>query len=313
VVALLLARLLLTAEEALQHVCELGQSVFLDIGEPPDGTQFNVTLLANSVKKILTLCGLNEDARMIADIAASGETYACVPHDYHSRDALPSDAYTFNSAVTTVLASDLSTCQLLRTYRTPSPDYNCTIVEAILASVALPEWFPAARVGPAHYKETLVSGSIGYNNPTKKMLSEAGRIFGPDRPVSIILSFGAGQALLTSLNDNTLDAVQKTHVVMALEGANIADDLEERFTNYPAYNRFSVDAGAEMVSIAGWNQEQLGLIITHTKRYIKTMSSAVESVVGLLLENDGSQTISQLCEWNLSPRNLFSPHYSLYK
>jgi hypothetical protein len=167
-------------------------------------------------------------------------------------------------------------------------------VEAIQAATAVPGWFPPAKVGPTFCKESLAGGAIGYNNPTKKALEEAKRIFGPEHKASIILSLGSGRKHPQCLQSGVKDEFQQVLVDMVQSGEETARELSQRFGNSNFYHRFSVDSGLETLSITGWAEDDLGSITTHTKVYIESVWSSLSAVSDLLVKNEGCITLGQL-------------------
>jgi hypothetical protein len=160
--------------------------------------------------------------------------------------------------------------------------------------MAVPDWFPPVEVGPTHLKESLAGGSIGFNNPTKKALDEATRVFGTERQTSIILSFGSGRRHIRSLENITTDRLKQALDDMAQNGEEVAEELWQRFGNSNIYHRLSVDAGLENLSMTGWTDKELGAITTHTKVYIERISSSLSAVAELMVRNKGSVTLGQL-------------------
>jgi hypothetical protein len=76
VAVVLLARLRLTAEQALIHITELGQSVFLEPNESEVDPRFKQEALQRAIEDILQQYGLADTTKMIEDAVTSGETYA---------------------------------------------------------------------------------------------------------------------------------------------------------------------------------------------------------------------------------------------
>jgi hypothetical protein len=70
-----LARLRLTAEQALIHIAQLGQQVFLEPNESKDGPRFSQEALRMATKNILQQYGMTESTKMIEGVT-SGQTYA---------------------------------------------------------------------------------------------------------------------------------------------------------------------------------------------------------------------------------------------
>jgi hypothetical protein len=110
-------------------------------------------------------------------------------------------------------------------------------------ATALPGWFPPVEVGPGHSKESLAGGAIGHNNPTKKALDEAKRLFGSEHKLSIVLSLGSGRRLSRNLQDDTKDGLRQVLNDLAQSGEETAEELSKRFDNSTFYHRYSVDSG----------------------------------------------------------------------
>lgn len=135
------------------------------------------------------------------------------------------------SDVTSIPTSNLAYCRIIRTYRTPSVEYNCTIMEAALATMALPSWFPRVKSGSVYSPESPMSGSIGSSNLTKKALVEANRIFGSESRFSVIISLGP-ERRSQNINGATTETLRKALDEMAHSGDLVTilggqDQLEE--------------------------------------------------------------------------------------
>jgi flagellar biosynthesis GTPase FlhF len=178
----------------------------------------------------------------------------------------------------------------------PGANSDCTIVNAVLATTALPDWFPAVTIGSIYSKEQLIGGSIGFNNPTKKALEEAARLFGSEHQVSIIISFGTGQQQTRSLTKSNTEGLQEVLSAMVQEGDSVTDDLAQRFNGSSFYHRFSVESGIGAVTITEWSESELRSITSRTKSYMERNSSSLDAVVKKLVENKGSHTLGQISE-----------------
>jgi hypothetical protein len=152
------------------------------------------------------------------------------------------------------------------------------------------------NVGPTRAKELLAGGTIGHNNPTKKALEEAKRLFGSDHKASLVLSLGSGRRHPKSLHNGMKDGVQRSLDDMAQSGKETAEELSKRFEKSTFYHRFSVDSGLENLSITGWAKGDIGTITTHTKVYIEKVSSSLSAVADLLVKNEGCVTLGQISE-----------------
>lgn len=200
----------------------------------------------------------------------------------------------YDSAVTTVPTSNLSTCRLLRTYRAPGLQNDCSIIDAVAATLADPECLPPISIESDYFKEELIGGSLSFNNPTKKAIEEAENIFGPEQSVSVVLSFGSGEQRAHGLAEPDAEGIKGILGVMVREG--VADDLARRFRDLPFYYRFSVDASADLHGIIGWSERELGMIHSHTRTFMERVSSRLGTVADMLVKNTGSHTIGQLSE-----------------
>jgi hypothetical protein len=165
-------------------------------------------------------------------------------------------------------------------------------MEAILAALALPTWFPPVKIGISYSSEILTSGALSFSNPTKQALDEARRTFGTDAEASIILSLGSGRRRPRSVDTAATNVLDD----MAHGGEQIAEELSQRFKNSNFYQRFSVDSGLENLSMTSWTDDDLSAITSHSKAYIERMSSSVSAAAELLMKNKGSITLGQLSE-----------------
>jgi hypothetical protein len=173
-------------------------------------------------------------------------------------------------------------------------------MEAVLAAVALPIWFPPVKIGPPYSSQTLTGGALSFSNPAKQALDESGRVFGDDTKISIILSFGSGRRRPRSLDIATdlLDDIAHT-------GEMVGEELSQRFRNSNFHQRFSVDCGLESLLATSWTDDDLGAITDHSKSYIEKISHSISVASELLMNNEGSVSLGQLSE---SP----TPHPSFY-
>lgn len=75
VVVLLLARLRLTAREALIHIIKFGQRAFSEPGESTNGPKFDTEKLYTATRDLLKDNGINEETKMIEDVINGDQTY----------------------------------------------------------------------------------------------------------------------------------------------------------------------------------------------------------------------------------------------
>jgi predicted acylesterase/phospholipase RssA len=176
---------------------------------------------------------------------------------------------------------------LFRTYTAPknnAPD--CTIWEAARATSAAPTFFKRIDIGRPGSRQSYIDGGIGVNNPTAQVLEEAELMF-PDRRVSCIISLGTGQKKTNSIpKPGLFQRVVPLGVVKAMVGIvtdcePISEEMTRRFRNVPnLYFRFSVDQGAQDVSMEKW--DQMDKVSAHTQQYM--MMEKVDRDIGLAVD-----------------------------
>ena len=184
------------------------------------------------------------------------------------------------------LRGGIPTC--IRTYRVSAnqgPD--CTIVEAVRATMATPGMFKRAWIEEQTVRTAYVGGGLGCNNPTAHMVDEVETVF-PGRLIATVLSIGSGQLhsasvpyrsrlsqFLPSSLIYTLDSI-----VMDCERAN--QELSRRFESTPSiYFRFNAEQG--MQDIDQTDLARLSEVRAHTLTYLK--DAAVTSRVGGAVES----------------------------
>ena len=153
-------------------------------------------------------------------------------------------------------------------------EYNCEIWEAARATSAAPTFFKRIKIGPSGSGIDYVDAGIGCNNPIKQVIAEAARVFGEEASVGCIVSIGTGQSGSVGLaQPDTFQKLLPTVLIKALkeiatDSGRIAEEMELRYKDIPGlYNRFDVDRGLHLVSLAEW--KQLGRVREYTKNYMK--------------------------------------------
>ena len=92
------------------------------------------------------------------------------------------------SAVTAMAAANTSNLVLFRAYRGRNKSVNCFPLEALLATLADIESFPAVEIE----FEKLISTSLGYFNPSEELLKEVSSTFRSDT-IDTVVSVGPGR------------------------------------------------------------------------------------------------------------------------
>ncbi|KAF8593259.1 FabD/lysophospholipase-like protein, partial [Ceratobasidium sp. AG-I] len=175
-VAVLLGRLRLPIITAIECYVEILNRGFV---KKRLGTRFgtddafSATALEAAIGGIVARYLGRADARMIEDLNQEGRcrVLMCAM----SADAIRAGTPTF-----------------IRTYRVAAnqgPD--CTIVEAVRATMATPGMFKTASIVEQDIKSRYFGGGLGCNNATAHILPEVEVAF-PGRPLATVLSVGSG-------------------------------------------------------------------------------------------------------------------------
>lgn len=201
-------------------------------------------------------------------------------------------------------AEDLRYPTLFRTWRpVEHPNYDCTILEAARATTASPSFFKGIEIGGS-IKLKYIDGGLSCNNPVRHVLEQARTLFGPDHPLSCVVSLGTGAENVIGLEQP--DAFQKiipTKLIGVLKSIaadcertseQVATDLSR--STPPPYVRLNVNYGLQNVSLAEW--EKMPQVQAHTQAYLHTrdVSDKVDRLVKAL---NGTPGMSPLycCQW----------------
>jgi len=263
-IALMLGRLRLTIDEAIEQYGQFARYVFSDkkwMGQ--DGT-FKATKLEEIIKKIVKAYGVEGSA------------------DERMMDLRPVDQVC-KSFVCATPALHMSSPRLFRTYLVrENESYNCPIWQAARATSAAPTFFKRIHIGEKGLEEEFIDGGLGCNNPIKQVLLETEAISGSDQYVACIISIGSGQAGVIGLKSPdafqralSLDLVAVLQQI-ATDCESAAEEIENQFKNIPnVYFRFNVEQGMQGVTLA--DGEKLREVTQHTMQYIQ--KSAVSQKV----------------------------------
>lgn len=154
--------------------------------------------------------------------------------------------------------------------RNSTPD--CTIWEALYATMAHPDLFKSIDIGEHPIRHSFVGGELGGSNPIAHVLAEAKDMY-PNRHVSCILSIGSGHAHTIRIPDPSIrQRLLRSKAVMPMRDLTIdsereAEAMAARFQNTAGvYYRFNVDQGLQELNIGDW--ERLKEVLVHTQVYI---------------------------------------------
>ncbi|KAH8826732.1 hypothetical protein DL96DRAFT_1211231 [Flagelloscypha sp. PMI_526] len=198
--------------------------------------------------------------------------------------------------VTAMHALNLQHPILLRNYRgrIDSDPPNCTLVEAIRATTAMPELFTPVTLGPPHRKIDYFSPAChGFNNPIDQVRQEAKAAF-PSHSISCIISLGCGHPGPIQIKDTTEDAARAV-VQLAMDSVRAAEQTYRRLVGIPnLYFRFDVPYGLERAVLR--LNPTLSEIRAHITTYVgqDQTSDQINSAVKQLVERPASIKASEL-------------------
>ncbi|KAF8600376.1 FabD/lysophospholipase-like protein, partial [Ceratobasidium sp. AG-I] len=162
----------------------------------------------------------------------------------------------------------------IRTYRVVAnqgPD--CTIVEAVRATMATPGMFKTANIVEQNIKSRYVGGGLGCNIATAHVLAEVEVAF-PGRPLATVLSVGSGQLHSASVPDRSRlpqflpSTLVQTLGSIAMDCEKTHQELSRLFEHTPnLYFRFNAEQG--MQDIDQSDLARLPEVRAHTQNYLK--------------------------------------------
>lgn len=204
-------------------------------------------------------------------------------------------AFRFVCAVST---ANFDSPQLFRSYDSRVSYLDCTILEALSASMASPSMFEPVSIGPPGFEQAFIGGSYTCNNPTRELMKEAMSIFGEHQRIACLLNLGSGMSRVLSLDDENQDADEIAAVLegIASDGEIMAEELSNQLHETGVYIRLSVNRGLDTIGSRSWME--LGNIELHTRVYLQSTHArqTMEKLSAMLKNPAGSVTLVQLSE-----------------
>ncbi|CAE6541624.1 unnamed protein product [Rhizoctonia solani] len=181
---------------------------------------------------------------------------------------------------------------LFRSYTvSTNPGPNCTIMEALHATMAHPDLFKSITILDCSIPQSFVGGELGCSNPIAHVLSEVNRIY-PEHTVATVISIGTGHA--RTIQVPNLSRWLRTQDVMvmkdmATDSERVAEEMVARFEGTSdVYFRFNVDQGMQNIKHGSW--EKLGEAVEHTKAYLQKgeVDRRLQAAVRTIAERRGT-------------------------
>lgn len=139
-----------------------------------------------------------------------------------------------------------------------------------------------------------MSAKFGFNNPTQEAMREAFAVFGSAATVSCLLSLGAGQLGVISL-DQQGEATHGLSTQMVSDSEGVAEAVHKHIGNLRVYFRFTVDRGLE-----NWDEgrKDFGVLKSHTDAYIskEQVNTALDGCLRAC-QIPSNITTERLCKW----------------
>ncbi|KAH8825699.1 hypothetical protein DL96DRAFT_1817192 [Flagelloscypha sp. PMI_526] len=122
-----------------------------------------------------------------------------------------------------------------RAYRGRNSSIQCTLLEALLATISDYEAFPPVEIN----NERFISTTPGMFNPTESLIKEAGTVF-RSKAIAAIVSIGPGRPPLISVDG--LGGFPDALLYRSMDCQAASERTESRYRHHPGfYTRFEVD------------------------------------------------------------------------
>ncbi|KAJ7440029.1 FabD/lysophospholipase-like protein [Mycena latifolia] len=271
--ALMLGRLRMSVEDAIQAYDTLAQEVFSEMKHFGQDGKFKASQLEAAIQKIVKENSASQDPEepmkdpLGRDAICRTPSFVCAQSAHAMRGNIP---------------------VLFRTYDSPHErTATCTIWEAARATSAAPTFFKRIEIGPTSRAEAFLDGGLGRNIPTGTLLEEAQLLF-PNRRVACVLSIGTGQVKAAAIPTPSrlqralpLDVIHAT-VAIATDCETTNQDMLKRFVGDPGvYFRFNVEQGMQNIKLGQWERlgevsvsEKLGEVVNILKARIVVIPTA---------------------------------------
>ncbi|KAH8834513.1 hypothetical protein DL96DRAFT_1757253 [Flagelloscypha sp. PMI_526] len=141
-------------------------------------------------------------------------------------------------AVTAMTSAHVARPTVFRGYRSRTTSPDCTLVDAIRATMANARLFPAITLGDP-VSETYIGSDAGHPNPIETVLQEAEMIF-RERSIAAIISIGSGKHETILVNGPADFPEAMVKLVSSAQAAS--ERASSQFTHHPeSYYRLDVD------------------------------------------------------------------------
>ncbi|KAH8797324.1 hypothetical protein DL96DRAFT_1825321 [Flagelloscypha sp. PMI_526] len=179
-------------------------------------------------------------------------------------------------AVTAMTTANAAQPVVLRAYRSRSSSVQCTLLEALLATLAYQEILPPVPLGEG-ISELFAATSMEHCNPTAALLEEVPSIF-RSKSVSVIVSIGSGNPSPVVLEGQ--EGLNNTFLNPAKSCRVVSQNIGSQFPQHPGViTRLDVD-GFDLSELL-----QAGKAISYSRAYLlrkETQASMDQLVYSLI-------------------------------
>jgi hypothetical protein len=175
-----------------------------------------------------------------------------------------------------VLASprtDAANKVCLRSYPVRSQlSSTITVVEAVLATCAVPPRFSPVTTGSGYNMVEYIGPSFGGSNPVRDVITEAHSLFGGDSAVASLLSLGTGHPGVISFPSGGGGDLNSVMLDMMNDCEQRAQEIERQIGRVGIYFRFSVKQGMQRDRLGPFAEPSE--VIAQTKNYLSEHTTA---------------------------------------
>ena len=181
---------------------------------------------------------------------------------------------------------------LFKSYDKTQSLKDCAIWEVARATSAATTLFKSIKCGRDEIE--FIDAGFGFNNPCEVLLQEARTVF-PNAAFQSIVSIGTGLSGVVRIRDTRI-SILKALKDMASSSQQVADRLDERYSEGDIYFRLNVPQGLEDVELSDW--KETSTIAGHTSNYIAAQSRYIykcsESLRHVVTPANSEQRISEV-------------------
>ncbi|PVF92025.1 FabD/lysophospholipase-like protein, partial [Serendipita vermifera] len=285
-IGFMLGALRMTVKEAMKELHALGSKLRMDESDtlsPKD----RLDILREEIREVL------KRQEIPIDVGLQDERFSSSP---------------CKVALLVVRTAASTSPQWLSTYPSRQSHIECSVVDALSASIAIPTLFGPVSIGLDFAALELSGAHLAFNNPTRELLKEARRVYGDERQLSVILSLGSGKSKDQSLGDsNQTNAIDGLLKKLIGNSETTERDLAYQLYDVGGYIRLNVDHGLECIQLHEWSR--LSLVLAQSQDYLAlpSITKLVDNLILGLIERQGVMTLNQLTRTTRIKRQAKAP------